>query len=94
MSKMLTAKEIAPGAMITEPGSAMKFETGDWRSFRPVLDREKYIDCLTCWIFCPDDSIIAKDGKMEGFRLSHCKGCGICARNCPKNAIRMEPEGV
>ncbi len=93
MSKM-NVKELLPGGMIIEPGSAINFETGDWRSSRPILEREKCIDCLTCWIYCPDDSVLTKDGRMEGFRYSHCKGCGICARVCPKDAIRMEPEGV
>ncbi len=92
MSKK-SSKELIRGGKIIEPGSAMAFETGDWRSYRPELDREKCIDCLTCWIYCPDDSILTKDGKMEGFRYTHCKGCGICASSCPKDAIRMEPEG-
>ncbi|MCL2143146.1 MAG: 4Fe-4S binding protein [Methanomassiliicoccaceae archaeon] len=84
---------VTPGGRVTEPGSAMKFETGDWRSFRPVLDREMCIDCMTCWIYCPDDSIIVKDGsKMGGFRMTHCKGCGICAKMCPKKAITMVQE--
>jgi Pyruvate/2-oxoacid:ferredoxin oxidoreductase delta subunit len=25
--------------------------------------------------------------------LDFCKGCGICAKECPKNAISMMPEG-
>jgi pyruvate ferredoxin oxidoreductase delta subunit len=50
---------------------------------------DKCIDCLTCWVYCPDDSIIIKDDKMAGIKLSHCKGCGICASVCPKKAIAM-----
>jgi pyruvate ferredoxin oxidoreductase delta subunit len=88
------ASEIPPGGLITEPGSAKKFETGDWRSMRPVLDKEKCIDCLSCWIYCPDDSVIVENGEMKGFRYSHCKGCGICANSCPKDAITMEEEGA
>jgi pyruvate ferredoxin oxidoreductase delta subunit len=29
---------------------------------------------------------------MVGFKLSHCKGCGICAKMCPKDAIVMSSE--
>ena len=84
---------VIPGGRVIEPGSALKFETGDWRSFRPVLDREACIDCMTCWVYCPDDSIIVKDGsKIGGFRITHCKGCGICAKVCPKRAITMVQE--
>ena len=25
--------------------------------------------------------------------LEHCKGCGICATECPKDAIEMKNEG-
>jgi len=85
---------LVPGGRIIEPGSALRFETGDWRSFKPVLDREMCIDCMTCWMYCPDDAILvnAKDGKMAGFRMTHCKGCGICAKTCPKDAITMVQE--
>lgn len=84
--------KVVPGGRVTEPGNALKFETGDWRSFRPVFDKDMCIDCMTCWIYCPDESILANDGKMEGFRLTHCKGCGICAKVCPKKAITMVQE--
>jgi pyruvate ferredoxin oxidoreductase delta subunit len=61
---------------------------------RPVLDREKCTDCLICWIYCPDTAVIVEDGKVVGFNLFHCKGCGICARECPPKvqAIKMIPE--
>ena len=88
-----SASELVKGAVIVDAGNSKEFLTGDWRSKRPVVDHDKCINCLTCWIFCPDDSIIVKDGKMEGFRYSHCKGCGICATQCPKDAIQMIPEG-
>ena len=73
-------------------GTAEMFETGDWRSLTPVVDRENCIDCMTCWIYCPDDCILFEDNKMVGFKLSHCKGCGICAKMCPKKAITMISE--
>ena len=78
-----TWEEVAPGGIIDEPGTSDEYLTADWRTHVPVLDRDKCISCLRCWISCPDTAIIVVDGKNTGFDLDHCKGCGICARECP-----------
>ncbi len=87
-------REIPIGGVVTEPGTAREYNTGSWRTIRPVLDKEKCVSCLTCWICCPDCSVITKDGKMVGFDYDHCKGCGICAEECPPKvkAITMVDE--
>lgn len=71
-------------------GGAEKFETGDWRSSTPVVDMSTCIDCMTCWIYCPDSCVIVENNEMVGIKLTHCKGCGICAKMCPKDAIVMK----
>ncbi len=87
-------REAAHAGIIFEAGSAHNYETGGWRYLVPVLDEEKCIDCLICWVMCPDSAIIVEDGKMVGFDLDHCKGCGICATECPDKvkAILMEDD--
>ena len=35
-------------------------------------------------------SLIVENGKAVGFDLAHCKGCGICAKECPQDAIVMK----
>jgi len=92
MANMANYKDLVIGDRVIEPGCSEKFQTGDWRSFRPVVEKDKCIDCLTCWIYCPDNSIIVADGKFMGVKMTHCKGCGICAKVCPKKVIRMEAE--
>ncbi|MEK7822766.1 MAG: 4Fe-4S dicluster-binding protein [Nitrospirota bacterium] len=90
-------KKLTPGSVVLEAGSAVKFKTGSWRAFRPKFIEENCIHCLFCWMFCPDMSVIVKDGKMTGFDYDYCKGCGICAFECPgkkgNKAIAMEEEG-
>jgi pyruvate ferredoxin oxidoreductase delta subunit len=86
MSELKKWYELPVGGLIIEPGSAVKYKTGSWRTFKPVLDRSKCNDCLICWIYCPDNSILVNDGKMIGFDYDHCKGCGICAEVCPDKA--------
>ena len=80
-------KELSIGAIL-EAGTAIKYKTGDWRSSCPIWDKNKCIQCLRCWITCPDSSIILKDGKVVGIDLDHCKGCGICAQECPVKPIK------
>ena len=87
-------KDIPIGGMILKAGNAFEHKTGGWRTFRPILDKAKCINCLTCWFYCPDASINVEDGKLTGFDLEHCKGCGICSKICPVkgSAIKMEKE--
>jgi NADPH-dependent glutamate synthase beta subunit-like oxidoreductase/Pyruvate/2-oxoacid:ferredoxin oxidoreductase delta subunit len=52
-------------------------------------------DCGNCLVFCPDMSIIGKaaaEGAAPGFDGDYCKGCGICARECPRGVIEMIEE--
>jgi pyruvate ferredoxin oxidoreductase delta subunit len=80
------------GATIPTAGNAEDFRTGDWRTEKPVWDEGKCIQCLLCWIHCPDTSIPVENEKRVEFDYDHCKGCGICAKICPSDAIHMVSE--
>jgi len=82
-------KEMPPAAIVPEAGSMIENDTGSWRTYVPVTDLERCTHCLFCWIYCPDSSILVKDGKKVGTDLGHCKGCGICANICPAKCIEM-----
>jgi len=43
--------------------------------------------CDTCLIFCPE-GIIGRDGERYQIDEEQCKGCGICAAECPRHALR------
>ena len=48
--------------------------------------------CDNCFGVCPDNAIIKmKPGEYE-FNYDYCKGCGVCAMECPCGAISMVPE--
>lgn len=61
------------------------------RNLRPVMDNEKCIKCNFCWIFCPDGCIVR--GEEFSIRYDFCRGCGVCAQECPQAAIEMVREG-
>ena len=84
-------KEIPIGGVILEPGSSVKYKTGSWRSFRPVVNHEKCVLCMLCWVYCPDGAVHVRNGEIE-VDLDYCKGCGICAEECPKKAVEMVEE--
>ena len=74
---------------VSWPQEGVAGQTGSWRSARPVVDTEKCTHCRICWIYCPDAAI---DPQTANVNLTYCKGCGICARECPVKAITMEEE--
>ncbi len=89
-----TWKDMTIGCIMTEPGSASEYKTGDWRSDRPILDKEKCIKCGICALYCPEGCINTDKYGYPEANLYYCKGCGICARECWVNAIKMEEEKV
>jgi Pyruvate/2-oxoacid:ferredoxin oxidoreductase delta subunit len=44
--------------------------------------------CMSCYDYCPDLAI-HMDGKAKNRAIDydHCKGCGICAEECPRGVI-------
>ena len=50
-------------------------------------------ECDNCYGLCPDNAVFKlADGARYKFDYDFCKGCGICAQECPCGAIAMEPE--
>ncbi len=83
-----------PKTTISRPVAGAMGKTGSWRDFRPTLDLSKCSKCLRCWISCPDACIKRADDDSISIDYDYCKGCGICANECPTSAISMTREGL
>lgn len=72
-------------------------QEGTWDRERALQEAERCLSCGTCNLclqcvsYCPDASI-RPDGEKGNVAvdLDHCKGCGICAYECPRGVITME----
>lgn len=49
--------------------------------------------CDNCYIYCPDVAV-SKAGEGFAIDLDYCKGCGVCAEECPRAAIEMVEENT
>ncbi len=73
------------------PATPTRVKTGDWRYQRPVVKTAKCCHCGSCYLFCPTGCVVDQ-GSHFAADLDYCKGCGICARQCPGSAIMMVRE--
>jgi 2-oxoacid:acceptor oxidoreductase delta subunit (pyruvate/2-ketoisovalerate family) len=60
---------------------------------RRCLSCGNCFECDNCYGVCPDNAVIKiGPGNRYTIDLDYCKGCGICAAECPAGAIDMVPE--
>ncbi len=72
------------------PGSFIENKVSGWATFRPVRDRDKCTMCLLCWFYCPEGTIVRISDRGDLMtNYDYCKGCGVCANECPVDAIKM-----
>ncbi len=81
-------------------GSAVKMN--NWNIFQksdfvPVIDEEKCNKCKKCIKTCQFYALVYKGGEKEDksedkiqVREDICIGCGICASNCPTEAMNLK----
>lgn len=52
-------------------------------------------ECDNCYGVCPDNAVVKLGpGRKFRFNYDYCKGCGICANECPCGAIEMVREDI
>ncbi len=74
---------------------------------RRCLSCGNCFECDNCFGVCPDNAVVKLEQAVRGegdvfasggagrhyaFDYDYCKGCGLCAQECPCGAIVMEPE--
>jgi 2-oxoacid:acceptor oxidoreductase delta subunit (pyruvate/2-ketoisovalerate family) len=70
-------------------------ETNALYEARRCLSCGNCFECDNCYGVCPDNAVI-KLGPGNRFKFDYdfCKGCGVCAQECPCGAIAMVPEAI
>ena len=70
-------------------------ETNALYEARRCLSCGNCFECDNCYGVCPDNAVIKLGpGKRFEFNYDYCKGCGLCAEECPCGAIDMVPEAI
>ena len=81
------------------PAGHLTATNAGYRTFAPQIDYDKCIRCLFCFVYCPEGAICKDDVDAKGregkltIDMDYCKGCGVCAHECPKKCISMVKEG-
>lgn len=78
--------------IIYAAGNSPARHTGSWRVFRPAIERAVCSRCGICVWRCPDGAIFFDEQGYPVIDYDNCKGCMICAEECPLRCIREEKE--
>ncbi len=80
----------AGGRLAGEKGNAAEYETGGIGARSSQSGSKKLHPMPALFVYCPDSSILNQGGKVAGIDYKHCKGCGICANECPSKPKALE----
>ena len=70
-------------------------ETNALYEARRCLSCGNCFECDNCYGVCPDNAVIKLGpGNRFKFNYDYCKGCSLCATECPCGAIKMIPESI
>lgn len=104
-NKLLSLDKLSIGC-VAPPGESMANKTGAWRSMKPIFKHDACIGCKACELACPEGCVFenpdethvveakGKERKVQNrdYDPDFCKGCGICATECPVDDIDMVME--
>jgi formate dehydrogenase (NADP+) beta subunit len=95
-------RPVAPILPVDQRGAETEV-TGSLRLDEVVGEGQRCLscgNCMTCdncWTLCPDVAVLKTRDRQESvsgyiFDYDYCKGCGLCAQECPTAYIVMENE--
>lgn len=79
----------------SEVVSGLDADTAQYEA-RRCMSCGSCFSCDNCFAMCPDNAIV-KTGDPDApyaIDLDYCKGCGLCAPECPAGAIDLVPEQI
>jgi pyruvate ferredoxin oxidoreductase delta subunit len=97
MNKLIDSKKDFQKILgsVQKPVEGEAGKTGSWAKWIPRIDESKCIpaksgkpSCFNCWLYCPEAVVLRTIPPKINY--DYCKGCGICAEECPVKAISME----
>jgi 2-oxoacid:acceptor oxidoreductase delta subunit (pyruvate/2-ketoisovalerate family) len=89
MSELSVWRDLPLGGVV-RPGDVARPRTGGWRTgVKPVVQLDSCVNCLLCWLYCPDSAVRLDGTTFVGFDYDVCKGCELCSVVCPVDAIAM-----
>jgi 2-oxoacid:acceptor oxidoreductase delta subunit (pyruvate/2-ketoisovalerate family) len=81
------------GPLTVKPGTSKNNKTGSWRvESKPKFLQKECIACNMCVLVCPEGCITGEGKNTYNCDYLYCKGCGNCAKICPKKDIVMIKE--
>ncbi len=90
---------VQPGLDIIRRQSSFDEVIGDLSADNALFEARRCLscgncfECDNCYGVCPDNAVKKLGpGKRFEFIYDFCKGCGLCAAECPCGAIAMVPE--
>ncbi len=88
MPARLAAPSIAAAA------TSAQRNTGEWRVYRPQIERQRCTRCFFCFALCPEGAMALDADNYPVVDYAHCKGCLVCVEECPPKAIDSVPDEV
>jgi 2-oxoacid:acceptor oxidoreductase delta subunit (pyruvate/2-ketoisovalerate family) len=89
MPELKAWSELPAGGAVS-PEGAPRTRTAGWRTTgKPSVDLSRCVNCLLCWLYCPDSAVELDGTRFAGIDYDYCKGCEICVEICPVAAVEM-----